>query len=74
MEEFSQALFFLKLQSNPVVFEPELLGKTSERILKIFPFFRCVTTLNTTSSEAAIPISLISSLPFIVLPLIGLSN
>src|SRR5260370_28126156 len=31
-EEFSQALFFAKLESNPVVFEPELLGKTIDRV------------------------------------------
>src|SRR6266478_7617987 len=32
LEEFSQALFVLKLQSHPVVFEPKLLCKTSDRV------------------------------------------
>src|SRR5258708_29545883 len=35
LEEFSQELLVLKLQPNPVVFEPELLGKTSGGIVDL---------------------------------------
>ena len=35
LEEFRQALFVLKLQSNTVVFERELLGKTSDRVVDL---------------------------------------
>jgi hypothetical protein len=34
LEEFTQALSALKLQSKPVIFEPELLGKLSDRIVE----------------------------------------
>jgi hypothetical protein len=52
-EEFREAVFVVKFQSESVVFETEFPAKRAIAS-SVFPFFRFVRAFNTTSSEAVI--------------------